>query len=182
MAGKPGHRSWGNIRKRNGRFQASYVGPDLVRHYAPKTFTAKMDAEGWLLTKRRMIERGEWTSPRKRVAEVVAQHVTLAEYAKTWIDERNVKPRTRIGYKALWDNHITPLGRVPLIHLTPESIRTWYAGLGSEHTRRNSYAYGLLHATLATAVADQLIPVQPVPDPARDEPADQTPARHPRRR
>ena len=26
--------------------------------------------------------------------------------AKTWIDQRNVKPRTRIGYQALFDNHI----------------------------------------------------------------------------
>jgi integrase len=141
--------------------QASYIGPDLVRHYAPKTFTARMDAEGWLRDERRMIERGDWTSPEKRVAEVVAQHVTLAEYAKTWIEERNVKPRTRIGYEALWENHIQPLGKVPLVHLTPESIRSWYFGLGSEHTRRNSHAYGLLHAILATAVTDQLIATNP---------------------
>jgi integrase len=162
MPGRTNRRGWGHIRKRpGGQFQASYVGPDLVRHCAPKTFTAKMDAEGWLRDERRLIERGEWTSPKKRVAEVVAQHVTLAEYAKTWIEQRNVKPRTRIGYEALWDNHIKPVGKVPLIHLTPESIRTWYAGLGTEHTRRNSHAYGLLHAILATAVTDQLIPANP---------------------
>jgi integrase len=52
-------------------------------------------------------------------------------------------------------------GKVPLVHLTPESIRTWFAGLGSEHVRRNSHAYGLLHAILATAVSDQLIPANP---------------------
>jgi len=34
-------------------------------------------------------------------------------------------------------------------------------GLGSEHVRRNSHAYGLLHAILATAVTDQLIPANP---------------------
>ncbi|GLP83602.1 hypothetical protein [Mycobacterium antarcticum] len=28
----------------------SYIGPDLKRHYAPTTFTAKMDAEAWLRT------------------------------------------------------------------------------------------------------------------------------------
>jgi integrase len=130
--------------------QASYIGPDLVRHYAPKTFTARMDAEYWLTDERRMIERGEWTSPEKRVAEVVAQHITLADYADTWIRERNVKPRTRIGYESLWDNHIAPMGKVPLVHLTPESV-----------PRRNSHAYGLLHAILATAVTDQLIPANP---------------------
>jgi integrase len=162
VPGIPNRRGWGHIRKRpGGKFQASYVGPDLVRHCAPKTFTAKMDAEGWLRDERRLIERGDWTSPEKRVAEVVAQHITFAEYAKTWIEQRNVKPRTRIGYQALWDNHLKPMGKVPLVHLTPESVRTWYAGLGTEHTRRNSHAYGLLHAILATAVTDQLIPANP---------------------
>jgi integrase len=61
----------------------------------------------------------------------------------------------------LWDNHIHTLGKVALVHLAPESIRTWYAGLGTGHTRRNSHAYGLLHAILATAVSDQLIPSNP---------------------
>jgi integrase len=160
--GNRDRRGWGHIRRRaSGNWQAGYIGPDLARHWAPKTFSARMDAEGWLRDERRMIERGEWNSPRKRVAEVVAQHVTLAEYAETWIRERNVKPRTRIGYKSLWDNHIAPLGKVALVHLTSESIRTWYHGLGSEHIRRNSHAYGLLHAILATAVADQLIPANP---------------------
>jgi hypothetical protein len=74
-----------------------------------------MDPEGWLRDERRMIERGEWTSPQKRVAEVQAQHITLAEYADTWIRERNIKPRTRNGYEALWDNHIQTLGKVPLV-------------------------------------------------------------------
>jgi integrase len=163
MAGKDKHRGWGHVRKRpGGKYQASYIGPDLVRHCAPKTFTAKMDAEHWLSDERRMIERGDWTSPRKRVENVVAQHITLAEYGQTWINQRNVKPRTRIGYQALFDNHITPvLGKVALVHLTPESIRAWHAGLGSEHSRRNSHAYGLLHAILGTAVTDQLIPANP---------------------
>lgn len=120
-----------------------------------------MDAEHWLSDERRMIERSEWVSPEKRVAEIKSRAITLAEYAETWIEERNVKPRTRIGYKSLWDNHIHTLGRVPLNNLTPESIRTWYAGLGSEHVRRNSHAYGLIHAILATAVIDQLIAANP---------------------
>ena len=162
MAGRPNHRGWGAIRKRSGRFQASYVGPDLIRYYGPTTFTARMDAEGWLLGERRMIERDEWTSPKKRAKDVAVRHIRLAEYGQTWIDQRNVKPRTRIGYQALFDNHIAPtLGKVALIHLTPEAVRAWFAGLGGEHVRRNSHAYGLLHAVLATAVTDQLIGSNP---------------------
>ncbi len=161
MAGKLGRRGWGFIRRRPGpKYQASYVGPDLVRYF--KTYSAKIDAEHWLTDERRMVERDEWVSPKKREAEVRAQHITLGEYGQTWIAERNVKPRTRIGYEALWENHIQkPLGRVALVHLTPETIRTWYHSLGSEHVRRNSHAYGLLHAVLATAVTDQLITANP---------------------
>jgi hypothetical protein len=56
MPGKTNRRGWGHIRRRpGGKFQASYIGPDLVRHCAPKTFTAKMDAEGWLRDERRTI-------------------------------------------------------------------------------------------------------------------------------
>src|SRR5271166_606883 len=57
-------RSWGKIlRMRSGRYQAGYNGPDLARHYAPATFTSRMDAEHWLAAERRLIERDEWTPP-----------------------------------------------------------------------------------------------------------------------
>lgn len=37
----------------------------------------------------------------------------------------------------------------------------WYAGLGTKHVRRNSHAYGLLHAILATAVSDGILTSNP---------------------
>ena len=163
MAGKKGHRSWGRIRRLpSKRYQASYVGPDLVRHNAPSTFTTKMDGEAWLQAERRSMELGSWVAPILRMAEKKAKTVMLAEYAQTWIDQRHVKPRTRIGYQALHDRQIAPtLGRVPLTNLTPESVRGWFASLGTEHVRRNSHAYGLLHAICQTAVADGLIVANP---------------------
>lgn len=163
MVGKAGHRGWGKIRQLpSGRWQASYVGPDLVRHNAAATFTAKMDAEGWLVNERRSIERDEWIAPALRVAEKKAKAVTLGEYMTGWIEQRNIKPRTRSMYKDLQRLHIEkPLGRLPLKNVTPEAIRAWYASLGSEHARRNSHAYGLLHAVCATAVTDGLIVANP---------------------
>lgn len=164
MAGRKGRRSWGKIRSlpSSGRYQASYVGPDLVRHNAPATFTARMDAEGWLAAERRSIEHDTWTPPKLRVAEKKAKAITVAEYAQTWIDHRHAKPRTKIGYQSLLDNHISPmLGRVPLKNLTPEAVRGWYASLGTQHVRRNSHVYGLLHAVCATAVTDGLIVANP---------------------
>jgi integrase len=163
MAGKHGHRSWGRIRRLpSKRYQANYVGPDLVRHNAPATFTAKMDAEAWLAAERRSIELGVWITPAMRAAEKVAAAVTVGEYATTWIEQRNVKPRTRSMYTDLLRLHIAPtLGRVPVAGLTPDAVRSWYAKLGADHPRRNAHAYGLLHAFMATAATDGLIPSNP---------------------
>ena len=53
MGGKAGHRSWGWLAKqRSGRYLASYVGPDLARHYAGATYTSKLDGEAWLASER----------------------------------------------------------------------------------------------------------------------------------
>jgi integrase len=134
---------------------------------APNTFTLKTTAEGWLAKERAFIERtamtGEtWTSPKERAATQVAQSLTLADYAKTWIEQRNVQERTRIGYEASFNNHIEPdLGPIALRSLTSEMIRTWHATLGTEHPTRNAHAYGLLHAILATAFKDEMIARNP---------------------
>jgi hypothetical protein len=55
MTGAPkNRRSWGHVRRLpSGRFQASYIGPDLKRNNARITFTAKEDAEAWLDTQSR---------------------------------------------------------------------------------------------------------------------------------
>jgi hypothetical protein len=85
-------RSWGTLRRRaSGRWEASYQGPDLTRHSAPATFSAKMDGEHWLAEERRLIERGQWTPPKARAAQRNAQGVTLSEYAGRWIEQRNLK-------------------------------------------------------------------------------------------
>lgn len=170
MAARKGHRSWGyvvQLPNKSKRFEASYIGPDRKRHYAPQTFTLKTTAEGWLANERAFIERttmtGEaWTSPKQRAVTQVAQSLTLADYAKTWIEQRNVQARTRIGYEASLKNHIEPdLGPIALRSLTSDMIRTWYASLGTDHPTRNAHAYGLLHAVLATAVKDELITRNP---------------------
>ena len=89
MAGKAGRRSWGWVRKLpSGRFQASYVGPDLIRHRAQRTYTSKLDAERWLANERWAIERGQWTPPSHRAAEEKARGITLADYGPTWIEQR----------------------------------------------------------------------------------------------
>ncbi|ORW29191.1 hypothetical protein AWB91_24520 [Mycobacterium paraense] len=155
-------RSWGKIaRQRSGRFQAGYTGPDLARHHAPATFTSRMDAEHWLASERRLIERDEWTPPALRSAAVRSRGKTFGDYATGWLDQRNLKPRTRHEYSALINGPLAKLGKVPLGQITPELVRTWHTGLGTKTPTYNSRAYGLLHAVLNTAVGDGLIGSNP---------------------
>ena len=156
-------RAWGKIRRLpSGLYQASYTGPDRQRHTAPNTFEVKLNAEFWLSDEHRLIETKQWTSPASRSAAEAVKGITLAAYAKTWVAQRPVKPRTRIGYEALLRLHINEqLGSVPLAMLTAQHVRAWHHGLGTEHPTRNSHAYGLLHAVCTTAVRDGILASNP---------------------
>ncbi|ODQ96611.1 tyrosine-type recombinase/integrase [Mycolicibacterium holsaticum] len=168
MAGKKGRRGWGWVRRLpSGRYQASYVGPDLLRHRAPRTYTAKEDAERWLADERWAVEREQWTPPAQREAQRRARGITLAEYGPTWIETRTkggqpLKPRTKSHYTRLFDEHISPkLGKVALRDITPQAVRDWHAHTLSDKPTYRAHAYGLLHSMLASAVADEHIPVNP---------------------
>ena len=57
-------RSFGQIRRLpSKRWQAFYTGPDTRLHYAPSTFEAKIDAEGWLTDERRHDRRRQVDRP-----------------------------------------------------------------------------------------------------------------------
>lgn len=134
----------------------------MIRHKAPKTFSTKMDGEGWLSRERRKIELEAWEPPAKAVAEAKAKAVTVKEFAGIWIEQRPLKPRTTSMYRDLLRLHIGPgLGAVPVKNLTPDAVRSWFAALGTTHTRRNAQAYSLLHAIMRTAVSDGLLPANP---------------------
>jgi integrase len=62
----------------------------------------------------------------------------------------------------LLDKQILPaLGDRPLKALTPVTIRTWHAGLGTKTPTLRAHAYGLLRTILATAQHDGLIAANP---------------------
>ena len=142
-------RGWGHVkRQRSGRWQASYIGRDLVRHYAPVTFTHRMDAEGWLYTERKLYENhAEWQPPKVREAQKIAAAIPFADYAQTWLQQRTLKPRTAKMYADLLRLHLNPvLGLVPVDKLTPQAVRGWHSQMDSDKPRVRSHAYGLLHA------------------------------------
>ena len=109
MSGRSRRRGFGYVRKLpSGRWQASYVGPDLVRRSAPHTFDAKADAEGWLGRRREEVVSGEWQPP--VTVERVAP-LTFDAYATQWLRERALKPRTREGYEHLLQSLPAPGAR-----------------------------------------------------------------------
>jgi len=163
-------RGFGRLRQLpSGRYQAAYIGPDTRLHKATKTFATKVDAEGWLAGERRKIDLGTWGAVER------SEGITLSGYANRWLEQRQLRPRTRQLYQSMLDRLILPdLGDIKLVKLTPARVREWHADLGDATPTRNSHAYSLLHAICATAVADELLDG----NPCRIAKASQTKRRH----
>lgn len=161
MAGRSGRRGFGRVRKLpSGRWQASYVAPDLLRLNAPMTFLTKGDAEGWLGLERQRIILGEWKRPEPPAPPPSV--VTFSDYAASWVATRGIKPKTREGYEHLLARYLLPtFGEQPLAALTPADVRTWWGSMdpGTPTVRARSYA--LLKAVLNTALSDDLISSNP---------------------
>ena len=161
-------RSFGSIRRLpSKRYQASYIGPDLARHVAPETFTAKIDAEGWIAAERRLVEWDEWISPEvRRAKQFHDDSQTLRAYATTWLPERlavrGLKPKTVSEYRRYLDRLIYPtLGELRLRDVTPATVRSWVGMLNAKTPRLNEHAYALLKTIFATAVQDELLDRNP---------------------
>lgn len=150
-------RGFGRIRQeRSGRYSAAYIGPDGNLHRAPRTYAHEHDAEGWLAAERRKIDLDTWGAVER------SDGITLEKYADRWIEQRQLRPRTKQLYKSMLDRLILPdLGDIKLVKLTPARIREWHADLGNAHPTRNAHAYALLHAIFATAVQDEVLDANP---------------------
>lgn len=163
MAGKQGHRSFGHVRRLpSKRHQASYLGPDGVRHAAPSTFDTRLDADAWLAAERRLIDASVWLPPKTRAEARDAATITLGDYAWTWLAQRTIKPRTRAHYRSVLDRVVLPsLGAGRVDRLTPPTVRAWWAGLNPATPTQNAHGYALLKAICATAVDDDLLATNP---------------------
>ena len=156
-------RDFGTIRKRaNGRWQAYYMGPDQAFHRAPSTFDAKVDAEAWLGAERRLMQNDEWSPSKSRRAKVVRSTEMFGPYAEAWLEQRELKPRTRALYRRLLDRFILPaFGEVSLRDITPQVVRTWHSGLDSSRPTQRAHTYSLLRSILSTAVTDEILASNP---------------------
>ncbi|MEO3939350.1 tyrosine-type recombinase/integrase [Dermatophilaceae bacterium Soc4.6] len=142
------------------RYRARYTGPDTSLHNAPHTFETRMDAEAWLTDERRLIVAGSWTPPRDREARIRGP-LTFGAYAKTWLADRDLKPRTRQHYGSLLRYQLAPLDDTPLRDITPAMVRRWHASLDETKPTLRAHSYSLLRAILATAVQDEEMVANP---------------------
>ena len=94
-------RIWGTFRTRtlpSGRVQASYV-VDGARFRAPVTFASKADAGAWLDMRHAEVLEHRWkpTPPPEPSMD------TFEGYARRWLADRELKPRTRAEYQRTLD-------------------------------------------------------------------------------
>ncbi len=139
----------------SGWFQASFLGADGERHYAPATFTKKHYAAAWLAKQQTAMDAGTWRDPK-------AGQETFGSYAERWIAERDLKPRTRGDYRRILDKHLIPkFGATPIQAITPTMVRSWYAGLDKTKPTMRAHTYSLMRTIMRAAVADDLIASSP---------------------
>lgn len=157
-------RGFGRIEKlRSGRYRAAYTGPDTQLHRAPHTFETELDAEAWLVDRRREIVNDTWNPPAEpKPQPVKVKPVTFGEYGETWLQSRELRPKTRQGYERSWRLYLAPaFAHRPVTAITRSEIRKWHAALAPGHPTTRARAYGLLRTILGTAVYDEIIDVNP---------------------
>jgi integrase len=170
MSNRKGHRAWGSIKRQRTKqpsYQASFLGPDKRRYYAPHIFGSKGEAERWLSKERDVLDKctatdERWKPPAERATEKKAEVLTFGVYGKRVIDERTLSPRTRIEYNAKWSQLIEPtFGKTALRSITPADVRAWFSGLDASKETRNRHAYAIVSMICNTAVHDGLIERNP---------------------
>jgi integrase len=173
VANKDNHRRFGWVRKLpSGRFQASYLGLDGQRRYAPETFDSKTAAGAWLSTIEADMLRGDWLDPD-------LGKIPLQEYGDRWIKERKLGVRTREEYERQFRLHIAPfLGTKQIGSISAESVRTWRRDLLENGRSEDTVAkaYRKLRAIMNTAVDDGRVKRNPCRIKGADK---ETPAERP---
>ena len=124
------------------------------RYTAPLTFDTLTDADEWLAVVRGQIALGTWVSPDARPANVPQSRMTLDQVFEAYMDEGDLKPRTRDIYTYQWERLIRAdepgvidLGNRDAASLTPSDVAEWRASLPPA-PRQRQQAVDLLRAVL----------------------------------
>ncbi|MGB2979293.1 MAG: hypothetical protein WBB78_12345, partial [Propionicimonas sp.] len=152
-------RGFGTIRALpSGRYQASYLDREGLRHLAPVTFLTKGDAGAWIDMRHAELLEYRW----KPAPPAEPENITFAAYAARWLAEREIKPRTRSEYQRFLDRRLIPaFGSAQLRLIQSSDVRDWYRSLDPSRPTERAHSYQLLSAILNGAVLDELVDVNP---------------------
>lgn len=147
-------RRFGYIRKLpSGRHQASYLGVDRKRHFAPRTFRTRADAGRWLSVVESELLKGTWLDSEQG-------RVTFGAYARAWLrDHPTMGARYRETCERNLRLHLTSFDEVPMRSITPVAVRNWHAAAlrGAGGRTSIAQAYRFMRAVMNTAVSEGVI-------------------------
>lgn len=167
---KSTRRSFGRVQKLpSGRYRARYIGPDGNLHSGPGSYSAKIDAEGWLAAESRLIDLGQWSPPKSRGAMKEATSRTVTQAVEDYITSRDITPGSAETYRSLMSTRIDPyLGTATVGELTRHDVERWTQAMRRDHSdtrSRNSQAYRLLASTMKREVRQEIIEASPCQSP-----------------
>jgi len=150
----------------SGKWQARYMGPDLIRHSAPGgTFDTKPAARAWLTREKELLDKrdGSWSPPRERekalkAARDAAKLNTFSAYCEEFLASHNLRPTTEQEYRRVIKKRLAPFfGAMPLTDITRGDIQAWWKSQPKKTPSANSAAYRILRSILNSAAEDDLI-------------------------
>jgi hypothetical protein len=151
-------RGFGSIRRLpSGRYQARYTGPRGRTVTAPRTFAAKVHAEMSPTDTRRGIDPHGSRHPR---SPSPSTHRSRSPVDRAPGDHS--RARTRDDYQGILGRELLPaFGHCKLSTVNAAAVRAWYAGALADKPTMRAHSYSLLRPIMTTAVADELIEVNP---------------------
>lgn len=143
-------------RQPNGRWQVRMRSPE-GQQVTKRGFVTKREAQAWEARAKRSMSTGTWTA-------AAGGRVTVAEAFQSWISAKQISDRTRHDYMEVWRNLIAPTwGQRQLKDVSPTGVSRWIGDLSHQHSAaRVRKAHAVLNQTLNWAVADNLIPANPL--------------------
>ncbi|MEV8376732.1 tyrosine-type recombinase/integrase [Kribbella sp. NPDC056861] len=151
-------RSFGYVRElSSGKFQASYIGRNGVRHPAPATFKSARDADRWLNKVEADLSSGAWQD------EAIGK-IPFRQYAEDYLNENEeIGERWAETCRRNMRLHMVDILDIPLRSITPPVVRKWYSKARKGKGGRTSIAqsYRFLRAVMNAAVRDEAIVKNP---------------------
>ncbi|NYI75486.1 tyrosine-type recombinase/integrase [Nocardioides panzhihuensis] len=178
----PEKRAFGSIEPRvrkdgSKAYRARYRSPHTGAFVsAPRTFSARIDAEAWLVEeKKRTEDVATWRPPKVRLEEAlrapVAEEVpTFGEYVEVYLANRRVRgcpleSSTIRVHRSYLKTHILPtFAKVPLDAITLQMADKWYDALDPTKIKTRRECYSLARSIMKVATSARgPIPGRPNP-------------------